>query len=204
MSKSPLADGFHPVPPGRIATIVTHLEMDRPAKLPVPAFPAGTTLIDASDISAAAYRDLFRAVGSDWLWFSRLSISEADLLAILRHPQVEVHVLAEGQQHIGLLELDFRMEGLCELAFFGLVSGAVGKGLGKALMATAITRAFSGPRQIKKLIVHTCTLDHPNALGFYRHAGFMPTRQEVEIALDPRLDGRLPETAAAQVPMFGE
>jgi GNAT superfamily N-acetyltransferase len=197
-----IKDGFHAVQPGRIATIVTHLEMQRPKVLPNPPLPKGCVLAREIDMSTGAYRSLFKAVGADWLWFSRISMAEADLAAIIHHPQVEISVLREGNKAIGLLELDFRQTPNCEIAFFGLVDGHVGKGLGKAMMQAAIASAFDGTRLTKRLTVHTCTLDHPSALGFYRAAGFIPVRQEVEIASDPRLDGRLPETAGRHIPLF--
>ena len=67
-------------------------------------------------------------------------------------------------------------------------------------MNEAITRAFARP--IKRFHVHTCTLDSPQALGFYRRSGFNAMRQQVEIDNDPRLDGILPETAGPNVPVF--
>jgi hypothetical protein len=48
--------------------------------------------------------------------------------------------------------------------------------------------------------VHTCTLDHPAALGFYRRHGFTPYRRSLETFPDPRLLGLLPADAAPQVP----
>jgi hypothetical protein len=50
--------------------------------------------------------------------------------------------------------------------------------------------------------VHTCTLDHPNALGFYLRSGFTPYARSVEIADDPRLHGVLPRSAAPHVPVM--
>jgi GNAT superfamily N-acetyltransferase len=197
-----IKDGHYAISNGHIATIVTHLEMLRPKVLPKPDLPKGYALTHEVGMSTEAYRSLFKAVGADWLWFSRISMSEADLAAIIHDPQVEVSVMREGDKAIGLLELDFRKAPVAEIAFFGLVDGHVGKGLGKTLMQAAIASAFGGTRLTKKLTVHTCTLDHPSALGFYRAAGFTPVRQEVEIAPDPRLDGRLPETAGRHIPLF--
>jgi GNAT superfamily N-acetyltransferase len=103
-------------------------------------------------------------------------------------------------EEAGLLELDFREAGQCEIAFFGLIPSAIGKGLGSFLMREAIARAWREP--IKRLWVHTCTLDHPSALAFYRRQGFRPYRQQIEVADDPRVLEELPATAAAHVPIF--
>ena len=68
-------------------------------------------------------------------------------------------------------------DGVTELDYLGLVPQAVGRGLGKWILRTAILTAWetSGTR---KLIVDTCTLDHPRALALYQKNGFTPVRQE--------------------------
>ena len=90
--------------------------------------------------------------------------------------------------------------GQCEIAFFGLKSDFVGQGLGRDMMNAAIERAWRQP--IDRLWVHTCSLDHPAALAFYRRSGFRVYRQQVEIAKDPRVLGELPRTAGAHVPII--
>ena len=56
---------------------------------------------------------------------------------------------------------------------------------------------------VRRVHVHTCTLDHPAALPSYRHAGFVPYRRAVERFPDPRLTGILPRDSAPQVPLLG-
>lgn len=196
-----LADGLHDVPAGRTAAIVTHLEMTRPAPLrPAPDLGALRPVrIDRPD--PGRYRDLFRRVGADWLWFSRLRMETGALAALLADPEIEIHTIedAAGQAQ-ALLELDFRQAGTCELAFFGLAAPLIGSGAGRALMNRAIERAWARP--IGRLTVHTCTLDHPGALPFYIRSGFVPLRRQVEIAEDPRLTDDLPADAAPQVPLL--
>jgi hypothetical protein len=57
-------------------------------------------------------------------------------------------------------------------------------------------------RPIRRFWVHTCTLDHPDALAFYVRSGFTPYRQQIEIADDPRQTGALPRHAAPRVPII--
>ncbi|MDO6730719.1 GNAT family N-acetyltransferase [Marinovum sp. 2_MG-2023] len=196
-----LVDGFHDVPKGKVAAVVTHLEMRSP---PVPksaALPAGLTISRVTDPDVTWYRDLFcRVGGQDWLWFSRLRLDDAALSAVLGDPGTEVFTVDVAGRAEGLLELDFRVTGECELAYFGLTSALIGKGAGRALMTFAIERAFGRP--IERFHVHTCTLDSPQALGFYRRSGFTPIRQQIEIADDPRLIGDLPRDAGPHVPVF--
>jgi hypothetical protein len=54
----------------------------------------------------------------------------------------------------------------------------------------------------KRVWLHTCTLDGPTALSFYRKCGFRPYKRAIEVADDPRLRGILPEDAAPQVPII--
>jgi len=146
------------------------------------------------------YRDLYRRVGADWLWSSRLSLTDAALSAVLGAPGVEVHVLMIDGRDEGLLELDFRVPGECELAFFGLTPSLVGHGAGRWLMNRAVALAWSRP--IHRLWLHTCTLDAPDALPFYVRSGFAAYARKVEVYDDPRLTGVLPTTAAPQVPII--
>ena len=67
-------------------------------------------------------------------------------------------------------------------------------------MNEALQRAWDQP--IARLWVHTCTFDHPNALGFYQRSGFRPYQVMVEVHPDPRLTGHLPRKASPQVPVM--
>ncbi|KNY21114.1 GNAT family N-acetyltransferase [Methylobacterium sp. ARG-1] len=193
--------GFSAVPPGRIAAIVTSLEMlGRPALRPARPFPDGIALHPLVRPDCETYRALYRAAGADWLWFSRLTLSDETLQAILDDPQVEILALRRDGADLGLLELDFREPETCELAFLGLIPGAVGHGLGRTLVNAAIEKAWSRP--IRRFWVHTCTFDHPGALGLYRRSGFTPCAAAVEVAADPRLTGLLPRTCAPHVPLL--
>ncbi|HWK48137.1 MAG TPA: GNAT family N-acetyltransferase [Stellaceae bacterium] len=127
-------------------------------------------------------------------------MSDEKLLGILDDPLVEVFVLRDGDEDVGLLELDFREGGECELAFFGLAPNAIGKGLGRALMECAI--AFAWAKPIGRMWVHTCTFDHPSALAFYIRSGFQPYEFQVEVQPDPRLTGHLPRGAAPHIPLI--
>jgi GNAT superfamily N-acetyltransferase len=192
------------VPKGKTAAVVTSLEM---RDLPPPDREA----LARSDLfvrrveapTADWYLDLFREIGTEYLWFGRLRMSRGDLQALLDDPLVEIYTLHEAaapDKPRGLLELDRRVGNDIELGYFGLTPEIIGRGAGRFLMAQAIekVRAYAPDR----FWVHTCTLDHPSALGFYRKSGFVPYERSVEIADDPRLDGTLPRDAAPRVPII--
>ncbi len=196
-----LDNGFYDVPPGRLATVVTHLEMNAPAP-PRPCKPAtAARLEDQPAPTPRWYRDLFTRVGGhDWLWVSRLKLTDEQLAAIIGDARVEISALVLNGRAEGLLELDFRRQGACELAFFGVTPALIGTGAGRFLMNQAIRRAWARP--IRRFHVHTCTLDHPDALGFYRRSGFVPVSQQIEIDDDPRIGGEFARSAGPHVPVF--
>lgn len=194
-----LTDGYNDVPNGKIAAVVTYLEMtEQPAGRAEPAGHA-FTVERVRRPSNVWYRDIYRRVGERWLWFSRLRMAEEKLAAILCDPRVEIYVLRAEGRDAGLLELSFAATS-CDLSFFGVTADLVGTGAGRVLMNRAVAEAWSQP--IRRFTVNTCTLDHPNALAFYVRSGFRPYRRKVELADDPRLDGTLPRDAAPQVPIL--
>ena len=194
-----LPDGYSDVPAGKIAAVVTHLEMtERPAPRPDP--PGAWTLRRVETPGLDWFRDLYRRIGEEWLWFSRLQMSDADLAGIIQPPSSEIHALVHDGRDEGLLHLDFRQPGQCELSMFGVTAKLVGSGAGRWLMNRALERAWSQP--ITRVWLHTCTFDHPSALAFYQRSGFRPFRRQIEISDDPRLDGTAPRSVARHVPII--
>lgn len=200
MQKLELPNGYYELPKGKLANVVTCLEMTVKPEMPSASLPNGCELrrFGASDL--AEFRTLFRAIGEDIMWFSRLIMPDEKLAAILSDPQVESFALMQNGEAMGLLELDFRDAPQAELSFFGLRKEAIGAGLGRALMNEAIRRAWAKP--INRFWVHTCHFDHPNALAFYRRSGFTPYALMVEVHDDPRLSGKLPKSASPQVALL--
>ncbi len=192
--------GYTPLPRGKIASVVTSLEMAAPFPSAPPEGGAAV-LRRVPRPSIAWYRDLYRRIGEPWLWFSRLEMSDGDLEQIVQDDAVEIYAIDEPERRdVGLVELDLRQAGECELAFFGVVPGALGLGLGRAAMGETL-RAVARPG-LRRLWVHTCTLDHPAALRFYERSGFVPFARSIEVVDDPRLRGVLPRTSAPHVPVI--
>ncbi|MFD2738277.1 GNAT family N-acetyltransferase [Sulfitobacter aestuarii] len=195
-----LANGYHDIENGKVAMVVTHLQMLAPAETrQVPDLPGVSFRHVTPDLDW--FRDIFTRVGAlDWLWFGRLRMSDAELSAIIHDPKVTHYTLSKDGRDEALLELDFRREGECELAYFGVTPAMIGSGAGRYLMNQAIRLAWEQP--IERFHVHTCTLDSPQALPFYIRSGFTPYRRQIEIDDDPRLNGLLPQSAAPHVPLI--
>jgi len=190
-------DGLIAVPPGHVGAVVTFLEMNaRPAPAPVTDSPLAMARWEEFDPDR--YRTLFRSVGGRWLWFSRLAMSDAELLAKVG----EVHeVLGPAGESAGMIELDFATPGLCQIRFLGLEPALAGQGHGRWLFAETMDRCWRPG--VDRVIVHTCTLDHPAALPAYLRAGFTAYARAFESFPDPRLTGLLPRDIAPQLPLVG-
>ena len=194
-----LPDGYSDVPAGKIAAVVTHLEMTTPpSRRDDP--PGAWTLRKVDAPALAWYRDLYRRVGEDWLWCSRALMSDTELAAVIHAASIEVYALVADGRDEGLLELDFRQPGQCELVYFGVTANLIGTGAARFLMNRALERAWSG--DVQRVWVHTCTFDHPSSVAVYQRSGFIPFRRQIEVADDPRIDGTVPRDAAKHVPVI--
>lgn len=189
-----------PVANDVLATIVTTLEMRRrPPLRPIPG--SHFRLVRWERPAIDRYRTLFARVGAPWLWFSRLVMAEPALSAILDDPLIQVHaVIDPAGIEVGMVELDFRQPAACEISYFGLVPELAGQGHGRWLMAETLARAWT--KGVERVWLHTCTLDHPGALGFYRAQGFVAIKRTIETFPDPRTSGVLQRDAAPQIPLL--
>jgi GNAT superfamily N-acetyltransferase len=191
---------YEPVAHSVLAAEVTFVELRQRPTIEVPASDLSLRRIERPQPDS--YRELFRQVGAPWLWFSRLVMDDATLAAIIHDPAVALFAVDdETGRDAGMLELDFRQPGECELSFIGLVPELAGQGHGRWLLAEATKRAWRDG--VGRVHVHTCSLDHPAALAAYRRAGFTAYRRAIERFPDPRLLGILPRDCAPQVPLLG-
>ena len=116
-------------------------------------------------------------MGGPWHWTDRLDEDPDTLAAFVADPQVRLYTLIRAGWPAGFFQLDTRQAGRCDLAYFGLVPEAIGQGLGRYLLRTAVHLGWDLPG-VDRLTVETCTLDHPRALGLYQKAGFVPVAQK--------------------------
>lgn len=193
-------EGEAVLPPGKIRSVITYLEMAEPPADPPPAAPKwDLTLRRIERPAVAFYRDLYDRVGKPWLWIDRRKLNDEELAAIITDPAVEVHVLYEGDRFVGYVELDRRSPPDIEIAYFGIVPEMIGRGVGAYLLRQAVDMAFG--YGALRVWLHTCTLDHPKAAEFYQKAGFRAYKTEVEILDDPRLTGLVPRDSAPHIPI---
>ncbi|MCA2011678.1 GNAT family N-acetyltransferase [Cereibacter sphaeroides] len=160
---------------------ITWLEMDKRPAYGWPPMPVGrdAILTHADNPPWWWFLTLYDAVGRDYAWTDKHKMPRDELEAWIGHDDVSIFTLMGKGWPQGFFMLDGREPEECELAYFGLVSEAVGKGLGTWLLKTAVLTAWDRPGT-KKLVVNTCTLDHPRALAQYQRMGFSPVRTEIQ------------------------
>ncbi|MGF1447758.1 MAG: GNAT family N-acetyltransferase [Pikeienuella sp.] len=161
--------------------VVTFLEMTEPPTQPVPPMPIGPrmALVMADRPPSHWFLYLYGTVGKDWKWTDWFARPMAEVDAFVGDPLVTIHTLMTDGWPAGFFMLDARSaaaDGVCDLAYFGLMPEAIGQGLGRWLLATAVRTGWDVPN-VSKLTVNTCTLDHPRALPLYQKAGFVPVRR---------------------------
>ena len=193
-----MQNGYTDLPPGKLANVVTYLEMRTPPAQGA-LRPSEFEIRRVTQPNLEWYRALYRRIGEPWLWFSRLRMSDDELGAVLDDSAIDIFVLSFGAEDHGLLEFDRRRMPDIEIAFFGVTLEMIGKGAGRALLTYCLPLAWEHRPQ--RIWLHTCTSDHPSALEFYRKFGFVPYKRAIEIEDDPRVTGETPRSTAPHVPI---
>lgn len=178
----------------RTVVRTTSLEMlSSTALIPSLGTPGDTRLERAGIVSPELSRYLYTAVGGDWHWRDRLPWTWARWMEWLARPELETWVLARQGTPAGYFELEAQPGGSVEITAFGLLPCFTGQGLGGYLLTRAVLRAWAMRPEVRRVWLHTCTLDHPAALQNYRSRGFRVFEEvEEEIDLPDRPAGPWP------------
>lgn len=163
-----------------VECVVTYLAMEERPGFPHPRLPLGpAAALLASEAPPAWYfLSLYDAVGSELEWTDQHERPRSELEAYLRDGNVVLYTFLRAGWPHGFFLLDGREPGVCDIAYFGLVPEALGKGLGTFLLEAAVHTAWDRPG-IARVTVNTNSLDHPRALPLYQKAGFVPERREI-------------------------
>lgn len=163
------------VPADPIAVTVTFLELRQPpARYTPQPMNRSLALLRAGAIPVHYYRYLMDRVGRKWHWVNILRMPDAELEAYLREPGRDIRVLYLDGSPVGFFDLLAGQEEV-DLAYFGMAAEAIGGGLGRWFLGAAVQAAWS--YEPGRIIVQTCTLDHPAALPLYQKVGFTPVGQ---------------------------
>ena len=139
---------------------------------------AGLTGARIAAPTPTLYRRLYRSVGAAYHWRDRWDWTDDELRRHLARAEVGLYVARRARTVAGWYELRRVPEdGSVEIAYFGLVPGAIGQGLGKALLGCAVRDAWG--MGATRVWLHTCSLDHPHALPNYLARGFRVYKTEI-------------------------
>ena len=161
--------------------VTTYLEMRSPEQLrPKRCSDARFQVREQTDRDWRFNRDLYFRVGEQWQWIDKRPWTDEQWQEYAAAPELRTFAAYYDDVLAGYYELRRDDEGGVEIAYFGLLPEFTGRGLGGALLTSAIEKAWSGDRGIarKRVWVHTCTLDHPQALANYQARGMVVYKVE--------------------------
>jgi len=161
---------------GLVDVTVYYLEMLSPPGREIPPPREGLTILPVEKPSVPYYRFLYDEIGRDYRWLSRRTMTDEELAAVIQHPKTRMFVMHVDGAPAGYAELDCRNADDIELVQYGLMGEFHGQRLGTWFLNWIINKVWNdNPR---RFWLHTCTLDHPAALGMYRKAGFVLYKEE--------------------------
>ena len=173
-----MTGGVFPTDAMKVQITTYYLEMKspeelRPALLDDPAVEVRRSEIPCPELN----RFFYTAVGGDWFWVERLSWNYEKWARYVERPGFETWICYLRGTPCGYFTLERQEKGNVEIRNFGLLPRFTGKGLGGHLLTEAVRKAWEGGA--KRVWVHTCSLDHPGALGNYLGRGFKLYKTEV-------------------------
>ena len=119
----------------------------------------------------------YKQIGSDHRWIDRLVWDDQKWISYVSNPNVKTYVLKENDDLVGYFEQIINQEkNDCEIAYFGILKEFYGKKYGAHLLSLAIIKCFE--QKISKIWLHTCSLDHENALKNYLARGMKIFKSE--------------------------
>ena len=133
-------------------------------------------LIEPTDFQLNKF--FYKNIGKNHKWIDRLIWSEEQWIKYVSSKSVKTFVLKNNKDLVGFFELIIHPEKKeTEIAYFGILEEYQNKKLGSYLLSQAIKKSFKG--SIDRVWVHTCSLDHKNALSNYLARGMKIFRKEI-------------------------
>jgi len=146
------------------------LEVSKPTK------KCQVFLVDPVDFQLNKF--FYKQIGRKHNWVDRLVWEDKKWIDYINNPYIQTYVLKQEEDLIGYFELIFcEKKQEIEIAYFGILEDYFGKKLGGFLLSEAIKKSFLV--EVKRVWVHTCSLDHQNALKNYLARGMTIFKSEV-------------------------
>ena len=135
-------------------------------------------LLDPIDFQLNKF--FYKNVGKDHKWIDRLVWSDNQWIDYVSNKNLRTFIFKKKDDLVGFFELIFNPEKKeIEIAYFGLLEEYRNKKLGSYLLSQAIKKSFEN--NIKRVWLHTCSLDHKNALNNYIARGMKIFKTETVI-----------------------
>ena len=117
----------------------------------------------------------YKQIGKRHQWVDRLIWQDKDWLKYISNENLRTYIFKIENDLVGYFELIFNNDD-CEIAYFGILEEFIGKGFGGFLLSEALKIGF---KKANRIWVHTCSLDHPNAIENYKSRGMKIFRTEI-------------------------
>ena len=121
----------------------------------------------------------YKNVGKKHQWVDRLIWSETQWIDYVSSKKLKTYIFRHKENLVGFFELIFHKNKEIEIAYFGLLEEFQNKKLGSYLLSEAIKISFS--ENINRVWLHTCSLDHKNALNNYISRGMQIFKTETVV-----------------------
>ena len=119
----------------------------------------------------------YKNIGNDHRWIDRLVWNDKQWIDFTTNENVKTYILKKNNDLVGYFELIFHNQKKeTEIAYFGLLKEFRNKKLGSYLLSIAIKKSFQDKSE--RVWVHTCSLDHKNALNNYLSRGMKIFKRE--------------------------
>ena len=133
-------------------------------------------LIDTTNFQLNKF--FYKNIGKRHKWEDRLIWNEQTWIDYVSSKKVKTYVLKNKDDLVGFFELIFHFEQKeVEIAYFGILEEYQNKKLGSFLLSEAIKKSFI--ENINRVWLHTCSLDHKNALNNYIARGMKIFKSEI-------------------------
>ena len=120
----------------------------------------------------------YKNIGKKHKWVDRLIWNEQKWIDYVSSEKVKTYVLKNKDDLVGFFELIFHYEKKeVEIAYFGIIEEYQNKKLGSFLLSEAIKKSFD--KKVNRVWLHTCSLDHKNALNNYIARGMRIFKSEI-------------------------
>ena len=153
-----------------------YLEINSIEDLKIKEIPSDNFFLKEADKDKFDLNKFFyKQIGKKHEWIDRLIWQDKNWMDYTSDKNLKTFVLQNNNDLVGYFELIFNGND-CEIAYFGILEEYIGKGYGGFLLSEALRIGF---KNAERIWVHTCSLDHPNAIKNYKSRGMKIFKTEI-------------------------